>query len=64
MEFTVCDIASIAGVLILLVHSVAYNIRRSRCVDVDCFCVKCKRDLMTVEELKNDLVVPSNVNQV
>jgi len=60
MEINVCDIASMAGVLILLVHSVAYNIRRSRCVNVECLCVKCKRELMTEDELKNDITPSTN----
>ena len=60
MEISVCDIASLMGVFILFIHSVAYNIRRSRCVDVDCFCAKCKRELMTDEELKNDNANPTN----
>jgi len=56
MQINICDIASIAGVFVLIVHSMAYNCRRSRCYDIKCLCVHCKRQLMNKEELAEDHV--------
>ena len=50
----VCDIISLCNVLILIIHAIAYNVRRSRCTDIECLCINCKRNLMSKEELEND----------
>ena len=59
---SVCDIVSLAGVGIALIHAIFWNIRRSRCTTVDCLCFKCKRELMSAEEEKHE--VPVQMNQV
>ena len=51
---SVCDIASGGTLVIGLIHMIFWNVRRSRCTDIKCFCIKCKRELMTGEELADD----------
>ncbi len=50
----ICDIISLCNVFILIIHAISYNVRRSRCTDIDCLCINCKRNLMSKEELEND----------
>lgn len=47
----VLAISTALGTLISLCF---YNIRRSRCGDVDCCGLKCSRSIMTLEELQAD----------
>ena len=54
------DIVSIGGLVIALIHAIFYNIRRSRCSDINCCCFKCKRQLMSPEEQKEDERVEMN----
>ena len=50
----ICDIISLCNVAILIIHAISYNVRRSRCTDIDCLCFNCKRVLMSKEELEID----------
>ena len=50
----ICDIISLCNVAILIIHAISYNVRRSRCTDIDCLCFNCKRALMSKEELEID----------
>ena len=47
-------IGSISGSISLLMTVLFYNIRRSRCTNVQCGCFKCTRQMMTEQELKQD----------
>ena len=57
-----CDIVSIGGVLIGLIHAIFYNIRRSRCKSINCLCIKCSREVMTLEEMSKE--IPIDMTQV
>ena len=52
-----CDIVSIGGVLIGLIHAIFYNMRRSRCNDINCLCMKCSREVMSVEEMSKEIPI-------
>ena len=47
-------IVTIGGVFVMLISTLAWNIRRSRCTHLECFCGKCDRTLMNDIEMKND----------
>jgi hypothetical protein len=47
-------IAVIGSILMMCVPVVSWNLRRSRCTHSECFCGKCDRTLMTLEEQRLD----------
>ena len=47
-------IGSIIGSISLFMTVLFYNIRRSRCTHIQCGCLKCTRQMMTSDELKQD----------
>jgi hypothetical protein len=47
-------IVTVGGVFVILFSTVAWNLRRSRCTHTECFCGKCDRTLMTLEEQRLD----------
>jgi hypothetical protein len=47
-------IVTIGGVFVMLISTIAWNIRRSRCTHLECFCGKCDRTLMSLDEQRND----------
>ena len=47
-------IVTVGGVFVMLISTIAWNIRRSRCTHLECFCGKCDRTLMTMEEVRMD----------
>jgi len=53
-------ILSSGAVLVLVIHAVCWNLRRSRCTELSACGVNCKRNVMSLEELQSDLM-PSNV---
>ena len=57
-----CDIVSIGGVLIGLIHAIFYNLRRSRCNNINGLCIKYLREVMTSEEMINE--IPIDMTQV
>ncbi len=62
--FSECNIETLilssGTVLVLIIHAVCWNLRRSRCVEMDVCGIQCKRNVMTLEELQED-ALPSNV---
>ena len=53
----------IGGVIGALLTSLCYSLRRSRCETVESPCFKCKRTLMTAEELKMDVLNNATMNR-
>jgi hypothetical protein len=47
-------IVTISGVVMMFIPVIAWNLRRSRCTHSECWCGSCDRQLMTLEEQKND----------
>jgi len=50
---SVVVVGSVVGALLT---SLCYSLRRSRCETVESPCFKCKRTLMTAEEMKADVM--------
>ena len=50
---SVVIIGSVVGALLT---SLCYSLRRSRCGTVESPCFKCKRTLMTADEMKADVI--------
>ena len=46
----------IGSVIGALISTLCYNIRRSRCEQIESPCLSCRRKLMTAEELKMDVL--------
>ena len=47
-------ISTITGSISILVTVLFYNLRRSRCVDLQCACFRCTRQNMNTEEMTAD----------
>jgi hypothetical protein len=47
-------IATIGGVVMMLVPLIAWNLRRSRCTHINCCGAECDRQLMSLEEQRLD----------
>ena len=50
----VSTIAAIATAVSVITGTCFYGCRRSRCTNIQCFCMKCERNVMTKEELLAD----------
>jgi hypothetical protein len=47
-------IVTIGGIVMMCIPVIAFNLRRSRCTHLECCGAECDRELMTLEEQKND----------
>ena len=47
-------IVTIGGIVMMFIPVIAWNLRRSRCTHLKCCCAECERELMTLDEQKND----------
>ena len=47
-------VASISGSISLIVTVIWYNLRRSRCTNIQGGCFECTRQMMNTEELNED----------
>jgi len=53
-EINTCDVFQFGTIIVALIHAIGYNMRRSRCKQLDCLCIKCERDIMNSKEMSID----------
>ena len=49
-------IATFCGALLMVITTLSWNLRRSRCTHIECYGAACDRVLMTIDEQKNDIL--------
>jgi len=51
-----CEMSYLGMVVVLIIHAISWNVRRSRCTMVQCGwgCINCTRSLMTENEMAMD----------
>ena len=64
LNMTIIESVLIIGSVIgALISTLCYNIRRSRCEQIESPCLSCRRKLMTAEELKMDVLNNATMNR-
>ena len=56
-------IATLSGGISLIISVFFYYLRRSRCIIIETPCIKCKRTIMDLKELEQDVLqFPNNLS--
>ena len=66
MFITISIISTVSASLTVFVSTLLWSVRRSRCVDLECFiigarCCICKRELMDLDELEQDTLAHATI---